>query len=880
MKKTEEQQRIDQSKNNKSWKSWGPYLSERQWATVREDYTPDGNVWNSVSHDMARSKAFRWGEDGIGGFSNEDQRICFSWAFWNHKDPILKERLFGLTSHEGNHGEDVKELYYYSDSTPTHSYMKMLYKYPINRFPYEDLVITNSKRTKDEPEYELMDTGIFDHDEYFDIFMNYGKANVEDFLFEAEIHNRSGKAAELDALPTVWFRNTWSSGRDRVKPKISDLDGKNSIINHHLLGNYYLYFDDSHAETVYCDNETNRNRMYDYKNSSKYTKDGINDFVIKGKASVNPNKSGTKASGIFRLNVPAKSMVKVKIRLSKEALINPFDQFDTLMNLRISEANEFYDFVQKDITNTEHKSIQRQAFAGMMWSKQFYYYNVKNWLKGDPGKPKPPKSRLKIRNQDWQHLYNYAVISMPDKWEYPWYASWDLAFHTIPIARIDPDFAKEQLLLLLQERYQHPNGQIPAYEWNFNDVNPPVHGWAVQQIFDIDKAANHGVGDYDFLMKAFHKLLVNFTWWVNRKDSDGNNIFSGGFLGLDNIGVFDRNHPIVEHAQLSQADSTSWMAMFSLNMLNISLELSLKFNAYQDMATKFFEHFLHIAGAMNSFGEDEVNLWDETDNFYYDVISTPENPSERLRIRSIVGLIPLFAVEVIKSETFKLLPEFNDRLNFFLKERPELGTLVSRWEEEGSENRRLLSIMRGFRMKKVLDRMLDESEFLSEYGIRALSKHHEQNPFVFEIEDQKLEVKYLPGESDSSFFGGNSNWRGPIWFPMNHLLIESLMKFHTYYGPDFKIEYPKGSGVKLNLKNISEEIALKLINIFMPDASGNRPMYGSNEKMQKDPHFKNHLLFYEYFHGDSGLGLGASHQTGWTGLIAEIIHGHYQNIKE
>lgn len=871
--KTKEHERLTEDINGVKWKAWGPYLSERQWATVREDYSEDGNVWESVIHDHARSKSYRWGEDGIGGFSNEDQRICFGWAFWNGKDPILKERLFGLTSYEGNHGEDVKEYYYYLESTPTHSYMRMLYKYPLAEYPYKKLVEKNKVLNKSDQEYELMDTGIFDKDHYVDIFLDYAKNSTEDFLFTATLHNRSNKEAELTVLPTLWFRNTWSSGRDRNLPEASLDDEQRVKIKHHLLGEHYIYFDQA-EEIVFCDNETNRKRLYGTEAVSKYPKDGINDYVVNGKPSVNPAQTGTKTSGIFKVKIPAKGQKQVRVRLSKTCLLDPFSDFASIFDDRKKECDDFYSELQKKLPNDEIKSIQRQAYAGMMWSKQFYYYNVKNWLQGDPGRLTPPKKRKAGRNNDWTHLYNYDVVSMPDKWEYPWYAAWDLAFHTIPIARIDPDFAKNQLLLFLKESYLHPNGQIPAYEWNFSDVNPPVHAWAVTRVFRIDKKLN-GKPDYEFLLKAFHKLLINFTWWVNRKDENGNNIFEGGFLGLDNIGVFDRNHPIVENAHLEQADSTSWMAMFALNMLRISLDLSMKFPVYQDMASKFFEHFLYIGGAMNSIGDTNVDLWDEEDNFYYDVIHTPDEQNRQLKVRSMVGLIPLFAVEIINSDFIDNLPDFRNRLEFFRKERPLLSSLVAKWSEDGVEHRRLLSIMRGFRMKKVLERMVDESEFLSDYGIRALSKYHEKHPYIFEIEDMKLSVTYLPGESDSSMFGGNSNWRGPIWFPVNYLILESLLKYHNYYGAEFKIEYPSGSGEFKNLLEVAKEICERMMKIFLKDENGNRPVYGNVEKFQKDEHFKDHILFYEYFHGDSGAGLGASHQTGWTGLIAEMIERYY-----
>ncbi len=873
---TQEEKRLEACREGTPWKEWGPYLSERQWATVREDYTEGGNAWESIVHDQARSKSYRWGEDGIGGFCNSDQRICFSWAFWNGKDKILKERLFGLTGHEGNHGEDVKEQYYYLDSTPTHSYMKMLYKYPINEFPYSDLVLKNQKLSKKEREYELLDTGVFDKDEYFDIFLEYAKITADDFQFKAVIHNRSKKAAELTVLPTLWFRNTWSSGRDKRIPEIKEISANEMIIKHHLLGDFHVYLDtDGLSEQLYCDNATNRVRLYGVPNKqSGYPKDAINDYIVDGKKTVNPKKEGTKASAVYKIKVAAKGSKTVRIRMSPVKLENPMQDYDANFDLRVAEADSFYRNVHGKVADKDLKNIQRQAFAGMMWSKQFYYYNVRNWLYGDPGRMKPSANRAKGRNSDWQHLYNYDVLSMPDKWEYPWYAAWDLAFHCIPLARIDADFAKGQLLLLLKERYMHPNGQIPAYEWNFTDVNPPVHAWAVRRVFQIDQQKT-GKPDFEFLQKAFHKLLINFTWWVNRKDTNGNNVFEGGFLGLDNIGVFDRNHQIVEDARLEQADSTSWMAMFSLNMLRISLDLSMENPVYQDMAIKFFEHFLYISGAMNSIGDTDVDLWDDEDNFYYDVMHTPSKPNQRMKVKSMVGLIPLFAIEILRAEVYDKLPEFRERLDFFLKERPKLASLVSRWEEPGQGERRLLSILRGFRMKKILERMLDEDEFLSPYGIRAMSKDHEKNPYKMNIEGQKFEVCYMPGESDSSFFGGNSNWRGPIWFPVNYLILESLLKFSYYYGDDYKVEFPIGSGNEKTLLEVTQGICDRLIGIFKKDEKGYRAVYGDSLKQQTDPHFKDYILFYEYFNGDTGLGLGASHQTGWTGLVAELIHRYH-----
>lgn len=872
-----EHQRLKESRAGKPWKKWGPYLSDRQWATVREDYTRHGNAWESITHEQSRSKAYRWGEDGIGGISDDDQRICFSWAFWNGNDPIIKERFFGLTGIEGNHGEDVKELYYYLDSTPTHSYMKMLYKYPHKRFPYEQLVDTNRTLGKDQTEFELIDTGLFDDDEYFDIFLEYAKNDEEDLCMQATIHNRGKTDAAIHVIPTLWMRNTWSSGRDKYLPEIKSIGDKSSKIKHHTLGEYFMYYEEGFNEVVYCNNETNRKQLYGIPNSKKYVKDGINEYIIRGAKSVNPDKKGTKSAGIFNTVIPAGGMITVKVRLSKTSIDQPFAEFDKIVKSRKADCDSFYRSNQSKVSDADLRNIQRQAYAGMMWNKQYYYYNVREWLNGDDGRIPPPEERKKGRNKDWQHLHNADIISMPDKWEYPWYAAWDLAFHCIPIARIDPDFAKDQLLLLLKDWYLHPNGQIPAYEWNFSDVNPPVHAWAVLRVYHIDRKMYGGDGDVAFLQRAFHKLLINFTWWINRKDTDGNNIFEGGFLGLDNIGVFDRNHPLIENSRLEQADSTSWMAMFALNMLRISLDLAVHQPVYQDMAIKFFEHFLYIAGAMNGISESKVNLWDDEDNFYYDIMHMPDGSTELMKVKSMVGLIPLFAVETLKSEAFEKLPEFRDRLEFFLKARPKLASLVSRWEEPGSGERRLLSLLRGFRMKKLVEKVLDPDEFLSGFGVRAMSKYHEKNPYSITIKGQQLTVSYLPGESDSSFFGGNSNWRGPIWFPVNYLILESLLKFHHYYGDDFKVEYPVGSGEFINIREAVRILAERMMSIFKRNENGERSVYGNNKKFQTDPHFKDYILFYEYFHGDTGRGLGAAHQTGWTGLIADIIHKYYNN---
>jgi len=874
---TEEEYRLRQSREESSWKKWGPYLSERQWGTVREDYSKHGNAWENISHDASRSKSYRWGEDGIGGFSDDKQRICFAWAFWNGKDPILKERLFGVNGYEGNHGEDVKELYYYLDNTPTHSYMRMLYKYPQQPFPYIDLANKNKKRSSAEREYELLDTGIFDKDEYFDIFMNYAKANDEDFLFECEIFNRGPEEANLCVLPTVWFRNTWLANKEQITPRLLLDEDDRVKITHPFFRNFYLHFDQSLSEVVFTNNDTNREKLHGTKSYSKFVKDAFHEYLIhKKKKAVNPKKHGTKASGLYHLTVPAGQSCKVRVRLSKNNLEAPFENYDEIMDLRKLEADQFYEAtIQKNVEDPELKSIQRQAMAGMLWSKQFYYYNVREWLDGDPKRTPPPSERLTGRNSHWIHLINEHIISMPDKWEYPWYAAWDLAFHTIPLARIDPDFAKDQLSLLLQDSYQHPNGQIPAYEWNFGDVNPPVHAWAVLRVFRIDRKMNDGKGDVAFLKKAFHRLMINFTWWVNRKDSRGTNVFEGGFLGLDNIGVFDRNWVIKEGASIEQADSTGWMAMYSLNMMRIALDLADEDPIYQDLANKYFEHFLYIAGALHNVRNDDISLWDEEDNFYYDMFSMPDKTGRLMKVRSIVGLIPLFAIETLQDETYQHLPEFKKRLDYFLKERPKLASLVSRWQEPGAGHRHLLSLLRGFRLRKISERMLDEDEFLSKYGIRALSKFHEKNPYEFKVDDQKFKVAYLPGESDSDLFGGNSNWRGPIWFPINYLILESLLKFSFYYGDKYKLEFPAGSGDYITLNETVRKLGERLVSIFQKDAKGNRPVYGKNKKLQEDPHFKDYILFYEYFNGDTGEGLGASHQTGWTGLVADIIYKGY-----
>ena len=876
-----EKQRLQEDREwKKHWKKWGPYLTERQWGTVREDYSPNGAAWDNVTHEEARSKAYRWGEEGIGGISDYKQNLCLAWAFWNGKDHMIKERLFGLTGPQGNHGEDVKELYYYLDSTPTHSYMKMLYKYPQSEFPYKKLVEENRRRTKNDPEFEIMDTGIFDDDAYFDIFIEYAKDDIEDISAIATIHNRGKEAAEIWVMPTIWFRKTWFTGHEPFMPKLSVLDNQTIKAYSPKSGNYFFSFEGD-PEFKFCDNETNSEKLYHIPNEKKYLKDAINDYVVhKFSHHLNPDNYGTKAAAIYKLNIPAGSSAVVKFRMTHQMVKDSVHFCDEILALRKKEADEFYAEIQERVKDDDMRNIQRQAFAGMMWGKQFYYYNVERWLEGDAGRYSPPKERKKGRNKHWRHLHNFDIISMPDKWEYPWYAAWDLAFHCIPISRIDPDFAKNQLVLLLNDWYMHPNGQIPAYEWNFSDVNPPVHAYAVQRVYQIDKKMNGGKGDQEFLERCFHKLMINFTWWVNQKDSDGKNIFEGGFLGLDNISVIDRSHAHHYSGKLEQADATSWMAMFSLNMLRISLDLCEFNKSYQYTAGKFLEHFLYIAGAMNNISGDSFSLWNDEENFFFDVFHLPGKEPQVMKVKSIVGIIPLFAVESIRVDMFDSLPDFKKRMEFFLKEKPKLASLVSSWIQPGYEKRRLFSLLRGHRMKSILNKMLDPKEFLSDYGIRSLSKFHEKHPYSLKINGDVMTVRYTPGESDSLMFGGNSNWRGPIWFPINHLIIESLRKFDYYYGGEFSIEYPTGSGNYLTIDLIAKELSLRCIKIFLKDEEGHRPVYGKHKKFQEDPHFKDYILFYEYFNGDNGLGLGAAHQTGWTGLVAEMIHKYHKPKKE
>lgn len=868
---TAEQQRIEaQSNGSAAWRSWGPYLSERQWGTVREDYSPHGEAWDYFPHEHARSRAYRWGEDGIAGISDSKQRLCLGIALWNGQDPILKERLFGLGNGEGNHGEDVKELYYYLDATPSHSYLKMLYKYPQQAFPYSTLVEENRKRDKHQPEFELLDTGVFDNDRYFDVFIEYAKAGVDDILMRVTAHNRGSDPAPLHILPQLWFRNTWNWGYDATKPSLSATETASIVIEHQQLGTYHCYCY-GRPELLFTGNDTNGQRLYG-NDASGYFKDAFHDTIVNGqRRAVNSKEQGTKACAHYTVTIPAQEKTEIRLRLTKTPNRHAFEDFTEIFTMRLSEADAFYDVIQAKIQDEEARMIQRQTFAGMIWSKQFYYYDIPQWLDGDPGQPIPDPKRRKSRNKNWRHLNNADIISMPDKWEYPWYASWDLAFHCVTLAMIDPAFAKHQILLMTRVWYMHPNGQIPAYEWEFDDVNPPVHAWAAWEIYKAECEANGGVGDLDFLERVMHKLIVNFTWWVNRKDVDDNNVFQGGFLGLDNIGVFDRSAPLPTGGHINQADATSWMAMYSLNLMRIALELALHNRVYEDIATKFFEHFLYIARAMTHIGDDGFGLWNDEDGFFYDVLRFPDGQLMPMKIRSMVGLIPLFAVEIIEPEMLAKLPGFKLRLEWFLNYRPDLAGLVSHWNEPGHGDRRLLSLLRGHRMKLLLKRMLDETEFLSPYGIRSLSRAHLDEPYVFDCCGHPMSVQYQPGESLSGIFGGNSNWRGPVWFPVNYLLITSLKRFASYYGDDFKIECPTGSGRYLTIHQVADELALRLTRLFRLDETGRRPVFGVNEKLQNDPHFKDYVLFHEYFHGENGRGIGASHQTGWTGLVAKLL---------
>jgi hypothetical protein len=867
------------------WKKWGPYLSERQWGTVREDYSEGGDAWNYFTHDQARSRAYRWGEDGLAGISDDRQRLCFALALWNGKDPILKERLFGLTNSESNHGEDVKEYYFYLDSTPTHSYMKYLYKYPQAAFPYSNLVETSRARGRHEFEYELLDTGVFDQDRYFDVFVEYAKETPEEILIQITVCNRGPDPADLHVLPTLWFRNQWSWHGDADRPLLQQIAGGIAAgvvrATDPKLGERHFYCEGD-VPLLFTENETNTQRIFGVPGRSPYVKDGINNYLVLGQEGViNPEKKGTKAAAHYRLSIgPGQSQV-IRLRLSDRApaaftrgnssAASPFGSgFEEVLRARHNEADEFYATVIPPSLSADEANVMRQALAGMLWSKQFYHYDVDRWLEERGSDPFKATRKAASRNDHWHHMYNGDVISMPDKWEYPWYAAWDLAFHVLALTLVDPDFGKKQLKLMLRERYMHPNGQIPAYEWNFGDVNPPVHAWATIFTYRLEMTLK-GEGDKEWLKSSFQKLLLNFTWWVNRKDRFGRNLFEGGFLGLDNIGVFDRSAPLPTGGHLEQADGTAWMALFCQNMLEISTELALTDPDYVDMALKFSEHFLWIASSMARMGGD-TGMWDEEDGFFYDVLRLPDGQAQRLKVRSMVGLLPLCAATVFDGELLARYPELAERFQWFIEARQELVSNIHDPRKAGVAGRKLASILDETKLRRVLAKMLDENEFLSPYGLRSLSRYHADHPYVMHVGGQEYRVSYLPAESDTGMFGGNSNWRGPIWMPVNALIIRALLNYYTYYGNDFTVECPTGSGRHMNLYQVAEEISRRLASIFLKDKDGRRPVYGGTRKFQEDPHWRDYLLFYEYFHGDNGAGLGASHQTGWTGMVARGLH--------
>jgi hypothetical protein len=876
-----EQARVDDARAGRvAWRLWGPYLSERAWGSVREDYSADGDAWRYFPYEHARSRTYRWNEDGLLGVSDDQQRLCFALSLWNGADSMLKERPFGLSGHEGNHGEDPKDYWFYTDNVPSHAYMRALYKYPQRAFPYEQLVEENARRGKDDSEFELIDTGIFAENRYFDVTIEYAKGSPTDLLIRLTIANRGPDAARIDVLPTLWFRNTWSWGIRGYRPSLSVLQARDAssqiLAEHESLGRYHLTCEGD-PELLFTENETNSERLFNSPSRTAYVKDAFHDYVLHGRTdAVNPARQGTKAAALYRLVVPAGGQHSIRLRLSAvisgRAAFAP--AFERVFERRIIEADAFYAPLAADETSDDERLVQRQAFAGLLWSKQFYNYDVHRWLAGDPNPPAPPSERWHGRNHSWTHLNNHDVISMPDTWEYPWYAAWDLAFHTIPFALIDPDFAKDQLLLLVREWYMHPNGQLPAYEWAFGDVNPPVHAWAAMRVYQIERRTR-GKGDIRFLERVFHKLLINFTWWVNRKDAEGRNVFQGGFLGLDNIGVFNRSEQLPGGARLDQSDGTSWMATFCLNMLAIALELARHDDAYEDVATKFLEHFFHIAHAMNdrasAIGEDTADLWDNDDEFYYDLLTLPNGDRTYVKVRSMVGLIPLLAVETIDAELLEKLPGFRARLEWFLRNRADLVGDAASVTRTGESDRRLFAIVSAPRLRAILKRMLDETEFLSPYGLRSVSRWHAEHPFELRVNGATLgSVDYEPAESRSALFGGNSNWRGPVWMPLNYLIIEALQRFDWYYGPSFLVEHPVGSGQQLTLWEISVELSRRLIRLFVTH-DGRRAVFGDAELFQKDPLWRDLVPFHEYFHGDSGAGLGASHQTGWTALVAKLI---------
>ena len=867
-----EQKRLNEAREARvPWKKWGPYLSERQWGTVREDYSEDGNAWSHFSHDQSRSRAYKWGEDGLGGLSDDKQRLCFALALWNESDPILKERLFGLTNSEGNHGEDVKEYYFYLDSTPTHSYMKYLYKYPQREFPYRDLVETNGRRSREEFEYELLDTGAFDDDRYFDVFVEYAKDGPEDVLVRITVHNRGPEASRLRLLPTLWFRNTWSWGVDDRKPALQQVAPGTVRATHHELGEYWLHCDGD-AELLFTENESNAQRLWDQPNASPYVKDAFHDYLVAGqRASVNPARVGTKAAAHYVLDVPAGGSRTVRLRLAAARQKEPFASFERVFAGRVAEADEFYQRIAPDSLTDDQRRVHRQALAGMLWSKQFYFFDLERWLREHQSHPLLESIRPGVRNTEWFHMLNADIISMPDKWEYPWYAAWDLAFHTVSLAMVDFDFAKEQLLLMLRSLYVHPSGQIPAYEWNFSDVNPPVHAVATLWLYKYEKQL--GRADLKFLERSFQGLMLNFNWWVNRKDPSGRNVFAGGFLGLDNIGVFDRSAQLPTGGSLEQADGTAWMAFYCQNMLEIALILTEHDPMYEEVAFKFVQHFLWISYAMDRIGTNHDEMWDEEDGFFYDVLRLPDGQATRLKVRSMVGLLPLCASTVFEKDTVTRNPRLMELMAQFRQRHPELMSQVAPTDEGfvGHKERRLLSILNREKLERVLGYLLDENEFLGPHGIRSLSRFHHDHPFVFHVGGEEYKVQYLPGESNNGMFGGNSNWRGPVWMPVNMLVVRALLNLYSFFGDEFKVQCPTGSGQYMTLFEVAGEIERRLTGTFLRDAKGQRPVYGGTRKFQDDPHWRDLVLFYEYFHGDNGAGLGASHQTGWTGLVAPLL---------
>ena len=867
-----EQKRLNEARERGvPWKKWGPYLSERQWGTVREDYSQDGDAWKYFSHDQARSRAYHWGEDGLAGISDDKQQLCFALALWNGRDPILKERLFGLTNSEGNHGEDVKECYFYLDITPTHSYMKYLYKYPQQEFPYRDLVETNARRSREEFEYELLDTGVFDADRYFDIFVEYAKADPEDILIRVSVHNRGPEAANLHLLPTLWFRNTWSWEQGTTRPLVRKSAEGTVVASHPQLGDPIMYCEGSPV-LLFTENETNARRLWDQPNPSPYVKDAFHNYVISGKQeAVNPSGTGTKAAAHYRLEVPAGGSKVVRLRLSAKPASDPFDPFDKIFATRLADADEFYNRITPTSLSEDERRVHRQALAGMLWSKQYYYFDLDKWLDEHKAHPLMGTAHRNVRNTEWFHMLNSDIISMPDKWEYPWYAAWDLAFHTLALSLVDFDFAKDQLLLMLRNLYSHPNGQIPAYEWNFSDVNPPVHAWATLFLFNIERQL--GRADLRFLERSFQGLMLNFNWWVNRKDPDGKNVFAGGFLGLDNIGVFDRSAQLPTGGHLDQADGTAWMAFYCQCMLEIALILTDYDTVYEEIAFRFLEHFLWITYAMDRIGANHDEMWDAEDGFFYDLLHLPNGDAMRLKVRSMVGLLPLCASTAFESGVTKKHPRLMELIALFRNRHPELLKHIAPADERfiGHADRRLLSVCNKQKIERILAYMLDENEFFGPYGIRSLSRYHLERPFLFNLSGQEYKVEYLPAESNTGMFGGNSNWRGPVWMPVNALLIRALLNLYQFYGDDFRVECPTGSGKYMSLFEVAKEIARRLSSIFLRDANGRRPVYGGTKKFQEDPHWKDYILFYEYFHGDNGAGLGAGHQTGWTGVIARTL---------